>query len=107
MCTWTEIGIFRWVVELEANLASDPSLSAEGTKSEEGAEGLPLASSSHGAGRAVRRIQVMREVTKGEGYIRRLLLLDTLSSSLWRLATSSCSPWIGTIRDTGEGTRAS
>ena len=56
MCTWTGIGIYKWVVELEANLAPDPSLSAEGTKSEEEAEGLPLTSNSHGAGRAVRRI---------------------------------------------------
>ena len=53
MCTWTEIGIYGWVVELEANLAPDPSLSTEGTKPEEEAEGLPLTSNGPGAGWAV------------------------------------------------------
>jgi hypothetical protein len=38
------------VVELYADLAPDPSLSAEDTETKEEAEGLPLASNSHRAG---------------------------------------------------------
>jgi len=38
------------VVQLYANLASDPSLSAEDTKPKAEADGLPLTSDSHRAG---------------------------------------------------------
>lgn len=40
------------VVDLYANLSPDPSLSAEDTESKEQAEGLPLTSNSHRAGRS-------------------------------------------------------
>lgn len=47
----TEVAMDECVVELYANLAPDPSLSTEDTQPKEEAEGLPLASNSHRAGR--------------------------------------------------------
>lgn len=45
-----EVAAEECVVELYADLAPDPSLSAEDTEAKEEAEGLPLASNSHRAG---------------------------------------------------------
>jgi hypothetical protein len=50
----TEAEMDECAVQLYANLAPDPSLSAEDTKAKAEADGLPLTSNSHGAGRAVR-----------------------------------------------------
>jgi len=50
----TEVTIDGRSVKLEANPASDSSLSAEETKPKAEADSLPLTSNSHGAGRTVR-----------------------------------------------------
>lgn len=50
----TKVAIGEHAVQLYADLAPDPSLSAEDTKPKAEADGLPLTSNSHGAGRAVR-----------------------------------------------------
>lgn len=71
------------MAELQANLAPDPSLSAEGTQSKKEADGFPLASNSHRTCRAVMYMrQATIQVTKGEGYVHPILLLNNLVIAL-------------------------